>query len=50
MRVIQSNNIIFGKLLNFTQYFAEIGGFDALIAALKIGSDNQLSSSSDNSK
>ena len=38
-RVQQKNEIIFGSLLNYVQYFAEIGGFDALLALFKMGTD-----------
>ena len=30
-RVFQKSEIVFGTLCNYVQYFAEIGGFDALL-------------------
>lgn len=35
--VKEQNNLVFGNLLNYVQYFAEVGGFDALLAVLQMG-------------
>ena len=35
--VRRKNEIVYGSLLNNTQFFAEIGGFNALIALFKMG-------------
>lgn len=37
----ERKNIVFGQFLNNLNYFAELGGFDALIDAIKIGSEQQ---------
>ena len=37
LRVQQRHDIVFGSLLNLVQYFAEIGGFDALFTLLQMG-------------
>ena len=39
IRVHQRQNLVFGSLSNFVQYFAEIGGFDAIINLLKYSDD-----------
>ena len=39
--IINRKGIVFGQFLNFLNYFAEIGGFDALIDALKAGNEAQ---------
>jgi len=36
-RVYQKNELIFGSMCNYVQYFAEIGGFDALLQLFKMG-------------
>ena len=36
-RVNQKHQIIFGSLCNLVQYFAEVGGFDALLRVLQMG-------------
>lgn len=36
-RIIHKDNLVFGQMLNFVQYFAEIGGFDAVLGLLKLG-------------
>jgi hypothetical protein len=35
--VKDKNEVIFGSLLNYVQYFADIGGFDAMLALLQMG-------------
>ena len=40
-RVKQKNELIFGNLLNNVQFFAEVGGFDALINLFKMGMSAQ---------
>ena len=40
--IIQNRkNIVFGQMANFLNTFAEIGGFDAIVAFLKSGNDAQ---------
>lgn len=36
-RVIHKENLVFGQMLNFVQYFADIGGFDAVLGLLRLG-------------
>jgi hypothetical protein len=36
-RVSSKNELIFGTLLNNVQFFAEVGGFDALINLFRMG-------------
>jgi len=38
---INDNNIEFGQLLNFVQYFHEIGGFSALTDAISLGTESK---------
>lgn len=38
-RVIHKENLVFGQMINFVQYFADIGGFDAILALLKLGTN-----------
>lgn len=38
-RVIHKDNLVFGQMVNFVQYFADIGGFDAIIGLLSLGSN-----------
>ena len=35
----QKQNLVFGSLCNYVQYFADIGGFDAIINLLKYSCD-----------
>ena len=37
-RTNSKHEIVFGTLSNYVQYFAEIGGFDAMLACFKMGS------------
>jgi hypothetical protein len=36
-RVLEKKDIEFGLLLNWVQYFADLGGFDATLAVLAMG-------------
>jgi hypothetical protein len=36
-RIIHKDNLVFGQMLNFVQYFADIGGFDAVLGLLRLG-------------
>ena len=36
-RVNAKNEIMFGTLFNYVQYFAEVGGFDALLNLFRMG-------------
>jgi len=36
-RIVHKDNLVFGQMVNFVQYFADIGGFDAIINLLKLG-------------
>lgn len=38
--IAERKNIVFGQLINFVNYFASLGGFEALIVALSTGSDS----------
>jgi len=38
--IAQRKNIVFGQLLNFVNYFASLGGFDALIDGLRCGNES----------
>ena len=38
-RVHEGQDIIFGSLCNYVQYFAEVGGFDALLQLFQMGMD-----------
>ena len=38
--IVQRKNIVFGSLVNFVNYFAQIGGFDAIIDVLRYGTGN----------
>lgn len=39
--ILLRKNIVFGQMLNFLNYFSELGGFDALVNALKAGAETQ---------
>jgi len=43
-RVFQKQDIVFGTLLNYVQYFAEVGGFDALLQLFSMGMHPQEAS------
>ena len=36
-RIVHKDNLVFGQMVNFVQYFADIGGFNAIINLLKLG-------------
>jgi hypothetical protein len=38
--IINRRGVVFGQFLNFLNHFAELGGFDALIDAMKAGNEN----------
>lgn len=38
-RALMKHNLVFGTLCNLVQYFADIGGFDAIINLLKFSAD-----------
>ena len=38
-RVKSKEEIVFGTLCNYVQYFAEVGGFDSLISLFRMGMD-----------
>ncbi len=37
--ISQRKNLVFGQFINFVNYFAELGGFDAILDILKQGND-----------
>jgi len=38
-RVFQKNELVFGTLCNYVQYFTEVGGFDALLNLFSMGQE-----------
>lgn len=42
-RVYQRQELVFGTLCNYVQYFADIGGFDALLSLFKMGYEQEAS-------
>jgi predicted Zn-dependent protease len=36
-RIIRQENLVFGQMINFVQYFADIGGFDAILNLMRLG-------------
>ena len=46
-RIILKENLVFGQMINFVQYFADIGGFDAIIGLLSLGTNANEESKDD---
>jgi hypothetical protein len=46
-RIILKDNLVFGQMINFVQYFADIGGFDAIIGLLSLGTNANEESKDD---
>jgi len=39
--LLLKKNLVFGQMINFVNYFAELGGFDAIIDVLRQGSEGE---------